>query len=238
VSFLSILENINSSISVKVEIPLLNTGFRMKDYWNQRFRREGKIWGGIPSSTAIYAKELFIRNKIKKILIPGVGYGRNAKYFVGEGFDVTGIEISEEALKLSFNCDFGIRYYRGSVLDMPFNTDLYDAIYCFNVLHLFLEDDRKLFIKKSYDQIIKNGLVFFTVFSEKESSFGKGREVEINTFESKPGRPIHYFTEQDLKDHFIHFNIIEAGIIEDFENHGEEGPHIHLIRYIFGKKLN
>jgi len=66
--------------------------------------------------------------------------------------------------------------------------------------------------------------------------FGKGREVENNTFESKPGRQVHYFGKEDLRDHFQDFSIVKNRIIEDPENHGEQGPHSHILRYIFARK--
>ena len=77
--------------------------------------------------------------------------------------------------------------------------------------------------------------MFFTVFSEKEESYGKGKQIEKNTFESKPGRPVHYFDEDDLKAHFKKMEILETGIMEDPEDHGE-GPHTHLLRYIYVRK--
>jgi ABC-type branched-subunit amino acid transport system substrate-binding protein len=87
--------------------------------------------------------------------------------------------------------------------------DKYDGIYCFNVLHLFCENDRKRFIKECANRAKRDGILFFTVFSEKEDSYGKGAETEKNTFESKPGRPVHYFTESDLKEHFKGMEILE-----------------------------
>ena len=127
------------------------------------------------------------------------------------------------------------RFYNASALDMSFLPDTFDAVYCFNVLHLFREKDRKLFIRPCVNKVKNNGLMFFTVFSEKESSYGKGKEVERNTFESKPGRPVHYFTDSDLKAHFKEMEILETGIMEDPENHGAEGPHTHRLRYIYVK---
>jgi hypothetical protein len=111
----------------------------------------------------------------------------------------------------------------------------YEAIYCFNVLHLFRQYDRQLFLQQCLSRIKKQGLMFFTVFSEKEESYGKGKEIEKNTFESKPGRPVHYFEEDDLKAHFKNMEILETGIMEDPENHGE-GPHTHILRYIYIRK--
>ena len=124
----------------------------------------------------------------------------------------------------------------GSVLDIPFYNEIYDAVFCYNLLHLLLEKQRISFIEKCYNQLRNTGFVFFSVFSEIEDSFGKGSKIEKNTFESKPYRPTHYFTEQDLLRHFHSFLVIETNIIEEKEIHGELGPHTHKLRYIFAQK--
>ncbi|MGD0795111.1 MAG: class I SAM-dependent methyltransferase [Dehalococcoidales bacterium] len=207
----------------------------MNEYWDKRFRAEGKIWGDIPSHTVEYALKLFHKANVKTILVPGSGYGRNTGPFSASGFNVTGIEISPAVYAMAREFDPFTRFFNASVLDMSFLPEKYDAIYCFNVLHLFREKDRKLFIDQCREKVKDNGLMFFTVFSEEEASCGQGKEVEKNTFESKPGRPVHYFTENDLKAHFIKMQILETGILEDPEDHGAEGPHTHRLRYILVK---
>jgi SAM-dependent methyltransferase len=202
-----------------------------KDYWDRRFEDEGKIWGELPSRTAQYALELFRSANVKSVLIPGSGYGRHTKFLSTHGFDVTGVEISSVACNLAREFDPLSRFYNASVLDMSFDTNRYDAIYCFNVLHLFRENDRYVFIQQCDNKLNKGGLMFFTVFSEKELSFRQGREVERNTFESRPGRPAHYFTEADLKAHFVKYHLVDMGIVEDPEDHGGK-PHTHTLRYI------
>jgi cyclopropane fatty-acyl-phospholipid synthase-like methyltransferase len=203
----------------------------MNEYWDTRYRAEGKIWGETPSRTAGQALELFRQNGAKKILVPGSGYGRNTKLFSESGFKVTGVEISLEACRIALSFDTETRVFNISVLDMSTLKDKFDGLYCFNVLHLFREEERKRFVRQCAARMKMNGLMFFTVFSEKEASYGKGGEVEKNTFESKPGRPVHYFTEADLQEHFKHMAIIAAGTTEDPEDHGE-GPHTHILRYI------
>jgi hypothetical protein len=79
------------------------------------------------------------------------------------------------------------------------------------------------------------GLAYFTVFSNKESTFGQGNETEPNTFESRPNRPVHYFTGDDLDRHFQDFKIIKIGTITDPEDHGGQA-HVHILRYIFVRK--
>ena len=208
----------------------------MQNYWNRRFLNEGRIWGNSPSSTALQAMELFRKEDLRKILIPGSGYGRHTEFFAAEGFTVHGIEVSDVAVGLSACPNSLVRYFRGSVLDMPFSDDLYDAVYCFNLLHLFRAAHRKAFIDQCAAQVRPGGVLFFAVFSEQEPTCGKGQKVEENTYESKPGRPTHYFTHEDLRDHFSAFDLLETGLTKDEENHGNEGPHIHLLRYIAARK--
>jgi SAM-dependent methyltransferase len=204
----------------------------MNEYWDKRFRAEGRIWSDEPSRTAVHALELFQNHSdIRKLLVPGSGYGRNTRLFAESGYDVTGIEISSEACAMARDFDPLTRLYNASVLDMSFITDSYNAVYCFNVLHLFREAERSLFLQQCRGKVRENGLLFFIVFSEQEPSFGKGQETEKNTFESKPGRPVHYFTEEDLQRHFSGMPVITMGLTEDPEDHGE-GPHIHILRYI------
>ncbi|MFX1566920.1 MAG: class I SAM-dependent methyltransferase [Promethearchaeota archaeon] len=206
------------------------------EYWNNRFSEKGKIWGIEPSKTAFYALKLFKKHEITTILIPGAGYGRHTKLFSKNNYQVTGIEISEEGLNIAREFDTKSNFILGSVLDMPFSSEIYDAIFCYNLLHLLLRNERVLFIDKCYRQLKNNGFAFFSVFSDKENSYGKGNLIEENTFESKPYRPTHYFSEQDLIEHFKSFTVIETDIIEENENHGDLGPHTHKLRYIFAKK--
>lgn len=208
----------------------------MQEYWDGRFDREGKIWGAAPSSTAVQAAEIFVRHGVRHVLVPGAGYGRNANFLHEAGFAVDGIEIAPAALWLAAADNPGVRYFRGSVLDMPFSGGIYDAVYCFNVLHLFRRAERLLFLGKCLKQLKNGGLLYFAVFSEREPSFGRGPEVELSTFESKPGRPVHYFTTEDLREHFPGGRVLAAGMAKDAEDHGEEGPHVHIVRYICWQK--
>ncbi len=120
----------------------------MKTFWEERFREEGRIWGDTPSRTAVYAIELFKKAGVRKVLVPGSGYGRNAEAVDRAGFEVTGIEISETAVSLARPGSPDVRYHNGSVLDMPFDHVVYDGIYCFNVLHLFRKNERAAFLQR------------------------------------------------------------------------------------------
>ena len=207
-----------------------------KEYWDKRFDEEGKIWGESPSKSAYYALKFFLKLDIGSILVPGSGYGRNTKLFSSSGFNVTGIEISETAYRLAKQFDPLSKFYNRSVLDMSFDAAKYGAIYCFNVLHLFCENERRLFLQECVGRLREQGLMFFTVFSDGEPSFRQGKEIERNTYESRLGRPTHYFTEDDLREHFRDFEIIEMGTVQDPEDHGGQ-PHTHILRYVLAQKV-
>jgi SAM-dependent methyltransferase len=207
----------------------------MSTFWEERFREEGKIWGNTPSRSVGPAIDLFREAGVHSVLVPGSGYGRNAEALARAGFEVTGIELSATAVALAHHSSPDIRYHQGSVLDMPFDDSVYDGIYCFNVLHLFRKKERMAFLQRCRDQLREGGLLFFVVFSDREPSYGTGRLVEENTFESKPGREVHYYSEDDLRSEFRDLEILETGIMEDPEEHGEEGRHTHILRYVVAR---
>jgi SAM-dependent methyltransferase len=206
-----------------------------KEYWDKRFQDEGYVWGKSPSRSAAMALDTFRHHGVKTVLVPGSGYGRNTKPFAEAGFTVTGVEISEVACQLAKDYDPGTRLFQGSVLDMSFDRQRYDAIYCFNVLHLLPEDARRTFIRECTGKLKENGLAFFTAFSDHDPSLGRGKQLARNTFESRPGRPAHYFSDEALRAYFADYETLEAGIMEDPEDHGG-GPHTHVLRYILARK--
>lgn len=115
----------------------------MTEFWEKSFIEKQTMWGFNPSESAVIAKDLFIENNIKDILIPGIGYGRNAKVFIDNGINVTGIEISKTAIDLAKQHGININIYHGSVGDMPFEDKLYEGIFSYALIHLLNERERK-----------------------------------------------------------------------------------------------
>jgi cyclopropane fatty-acyl-phospholipid synthase-like methyltransferase len=204
-----------------------------KAYWDAQFSKHHYIWGETPSKSAEVALSFFRKHKANKILIPGSGYGRNSKLFSTSGFDVTGIEISEAACILAREYDPATKVYTGSFLDDHFFEDPYEGIYCFNVLQLFLQADRTSFIHKSARMLTPHGVMFFTGISDQDESFGQGQEIEKNTFAVKPDKFLHFFSLDDLREHFQGFKILEEGSLEDQVTHTLYGLKSYAIRYIF-----
>lgn len=122
----------------------------MTEFWEEAFKEKQEMWGFEPAKSAILTKDFFIENKVKKVLIPGIGYGRNAQVFRDNGMTVTGIEISQTAIDLGqkhFGNDLTI--YHGSVTEMPFDNNLYDGIFCYGLIYLLSTSRPEIAIQKS-----------------------------------------------------------------------------------------
>ena len=134
-----------------------------REYWNERFVSERKIWGDKPSKSALIALNYFETRNIKSILVPGAGYGRNTKIFSDAGYKTIGVEISDIAIKFARDFDKKTIFIEKSMLDYESDNINYDAIYSYNILHLFLLPNRKKFLKNCYSLLKKKGFLFCVV---------------------------------------------------------------------------
>jgi 2-polyprenyl-3-methyl-5-hydroxy-6-metoxy-1,4-benzoquinol methylase len=177
-------------------------------YWETKYKK-GAIWKFEPSDSAILVAKLFHSISVKNILIPGIGYGRNAKPFVDKGISVIGIEISKPAIKLARDNSFTFPIHHGSVLDMPFDNDKYDGIFCYSLLHLFNKQERFQFLSSCYNQLNKNGYMFFVIVSTKDKSFGTGKKINKNRYKIENGLKVFFYDNNSIYKEFKHFGLIE-----------------------------
>lgn len=188
----------------------------MAEFWETSFRDKQEMWGWEPADSAIEASDFFRKNGLKNILIPGFGYGRNAKVFIDKGIQVTGIEISETAIDLA-NKEFGnsIKVFHGSVSSMPFDQQLYDGIFSYSLLHLLNAEERKKLIAACYNQLKPNGYMIFVSISKMDFRYGKGKEVGQDTFEMWPGLTLYFYDSDSIKADFGNFGLVGAEAINE-----------------------
>lgn len=188
----------------------------MAEFWESAFREKHEMWGDKPSDSAIHTSELFSKKGIKEVLIPGFGYGRNAKAFSDKGIDVSGIEISETAIALAKKqyAD-GIKIYHGSVADMPFDENLYDGIFCYALIHLLNAEDRLKLIRDCFNQLTVGGYMVFVAISKADSRYGSGKEVCKDTFETKHGVTLFFYDLDSVSAEFGNYGLFEAEEIDE-----------------------
>lgn len=178
----------------------------MGEFWEEAFRSKQRMWGEEPSGFALEACDLFRQNGFKKILIPGFGYGRNAKPFREAGLEVTGIEISETAIGFAKEwLGDGIKVYHGPVGDMPFDAEVYDGIFCHALLHLLDAAGRADFLAKCYAQLRPGGIMVFTAVTKNAGTYGKGERSGPDRYRTKDGVDLFFYDERSIQDEFGRF---------------------------------
>jgi len=188
----------------------------MTEFWETSFRDKQEMWGWEPADSAIRTLELLKKNGLIKILIPGFGYGRNAKIFTDDGFKVTGIEISETAIDLARK-HFGdsIKVHHGSVSSMPFDQELYDGIFSYALIHLLNEEERRKLIEDCYNQLNPKGYMVFVSISNMDFRYGQGKEISKDTFETWPGVTLFFYDSDSVKSEFGNYGLTDAEIINE-----------------------
>lgn len=208
----------------------------MIEFWDTKFKDEKTMWGFNPSDSAIITKDFFLANQVKDILIPGIGYGRNAKIFHDSGIQVTGIEISKYAIDMAKSeSGLDINIYHGSVTDMPFDDKLYDGIFCYALIHLLNKLERKRFIDCCFEQLKPNGYMIFTIVSKKASMFGNGRLLSKNRYEIMKGLNVFFYDSESVTHEFKDYGLIDFKDLDEPIKHMDNEPPLKCI-YVKCKK--
>ncbi len=206
----------------------------MPEFWETAFSTNRTMWGDTPVDNARTVLHLFQEHGIQTMLVPGFGYGRNAKVFYEQGISVTGIEISETAIaRAREHFDNSIVLHHGSVADMPFDNARFDGVYCYSLLHLLSPPDRSKLIDACYQQLKPGGLMVFVALSVNDNRYGAGEEIAPNTFLSPHGLPLYFYNEAAIDGEFGNYGILEAKEI----NEPKENPNERMWMVVCRKQV-
>ncbi|EJS67944.1 MULTISPECIES: class I SAM-dependent methyltransferase [Bacillus] len=200
------------------------------EFWESSFIEKQTMWGFEPTESAILTKDFFLEKSVKDILVPGIGYGRNAKVFIENGINVTGIEISKTAIDLAKQNGLeDVRMYHGSVNEMPFDNKLYDGIFSHALLHLLNEQEREKFIKDCYNQLKPGGYLIFTTVSKKAPMYGKGNQLDKDYYEIMEGVKMFFYDSESIKQDFNKYGLVQISEIDEPNKNVENKPSINFL---------
>lgn len=164
----------------------------------------------------------------------GCGTGNYAVYLAGKGFTVTGVDISETAIKYAkenakekkVECDFLQADVLGDLGKEVNKT--FDFAYDWELLHHIYPEDRNKYVENVQRIINQRGRYLSVCFNEKDTQFGssgKYRKTQLGTI-------LYFSSEDELRKLFsVYFKILE---IKTFEIKGKTVPHI--VTYTFMEK--
>ena len=132
----------------------------------------------------------------------GTGPATQANKLAEKGFDVTGVDISEDAILLAKKTYSNIEFQQDNIL----NTKLakkFDFILDRGCFHVIYEDNRQIYVQNVFNLLNDLGLLFLKCFSIKMPEIGFGP---------------HRISEQIIKDTFERYFVIEEIIDTEFKN--------------------
>jgi 2-polyprenyl-3-methyl-5-hydroxy-6-metoxy-1,4-benzoquinol methylase len=186
------------------------------EFWETAFEEKQEMWGFEPSKSAVWTKNFFLEKSVKNMLVPGIGYGRNAQIFRANGIEVTGIEISKTAIEMAekhYGTDMVIHH--GSVTDMPFDKYLYDGIFCYALIHLLDSNEREKLIRDCYNQLSADGYMIFTTISKEAATYGQGKFISKDRYEIFEGINMFFYDRESIKSEFGHAGLFEITEISE-----------------------
>ena len=169
----------------------------------------------IPDNDVYFLSDHFKKLGYTKILDLGVGLGRHSIFFAKNGFDVSGIDISDFAVerlqKISQENNLNIDVVRANMMDLPFADNLFDVVFSFNVIY---HTDTKGFqtVLSEIKRVLKpGGEFYFTMISKNSWTFSSPeaptRRIDENSIyidgkESEKDVPHFYVNLEDIKNLF------------------------------------
>jgi SAM-dependent methyltransferase len=187
--------------------------------WDKVYSNDSAFFGEEPSDFAQKCYGDFKRYDVKRLLELGCGQGRDSIFFASKCLDVYAVDSSKVAID---NINQKIRGKNISLhlsqievrQALPFDSSHFDAVYSHMFYNMrFIDEELKFLFKESSRVLKNNGLLYFSVRSDKDVLYNKGKKIDSNIYEIN-GFQIRFFTKPQIKSVLSnHFEIkkIEEG---------------------------
>ncbi|MEM3112652.1 MAG: class I SAM-dependent methyltransferase [Candidatus Anstonellales archaeon] len=174
-----------------------------------------------------------------KVLDVGCGEGFYAIYLASRGFEVVGIDLSENAIRLAnenaAKQGVKIRFIPMDISDLDKLTERFDFVFEWALLHHIMPEKRQRYIENIKMLLNKGGKYLSVCFNDQNPDFGmKGRKLRIVPEGQKmpAGTKLYYSSFEEMKQLFEpHFYIIESRLIQM-----TAGKKEHIGNYFFMEK--
>jgi SAM-dependent methyltransferase len=198
-----------------------------QDYWDARFRERGRLWGDEPSlagrRAAAFCRSMRIAleppGQPLRVLLPGCGYGRNARCLAEDDTQVVAVDSSPAALALTVPHPH-VTYVRADATALPFRTAAFDAVIALHLFHLLDVEERRRACREWRRLCRRGAMLAVSVFAVEDADWGRGDCVEPDTWQREDGKRTHFFTEEALREAFSAFQITEVDRCNETDSSG------------------
>jgi len=168
-----------------------------------------------PDRIVVDLISILARRRAQSVLDLGCGAGRHVMYLAESGFKTHGADLSDRGLKLTKkrlkSRKIDAEIIKCDMNSLPYIQSCFDAVVCVQTIyHQTLKGIQKT-VSEIHRILKKGGLLLANFHSKRSSKYGKGIEVEENTFmqENGPEKGVlhHFFDENELRALLGHFRV-------------------------------
>ncbi len=179
--------------------------------WDKEYSQKGSLWHG-PAHLDFELPEK------ARVLEVGCGNGKTLSALLNSKCKITAIDSSKRAVELcremaelSGRRDAEILV--ADACELPFSDSSFELVLAFHILEHLLEEDRAKAVSEIRRVLLPGCSVLVRVFSTGDMRFGKGKEIEKNTFMRGNKLVYHYFSEGELGELFSDFKKKESQLL-------------------------
>lgn len=148
----------------------------------------------------------------------GCGSGRHLKLLRDFGIkNIIGIDNSENALKLPYSKEFKNLILADNKA-IPLQSESLDIAVAWGSLHYNHKNELPIMIDEIYRILKKNGRLFATLRSSRDTMLRNGTLLENNVWQTSltdiSGAIVSFFDEKELAPYFRQFKTMQYGLIE------------------------
>jgi SAM-dependent methyltransferase len=193
----------------------------MNEIWDKVYSNDLAFFGEEPSNFSQMCYRDFKKHHVNKLLELRCGQGRDTLFFVSHDLDVYAIDSSKvaiESLKQIIgeeNITIKLRQFDASQ-GIPFDKKYFDAVYSHMFYNMrFTDVELSLLFIESNRVLKNNGMLYFSVRSDKDAQYNTGKKMDTNIYEIN-GFQIRFFTKSQIK-FFLSDQFEIKNVVEDYE---------------------
>ena len=206
-----------------------------QEEWNQFYHSTRAVNQWIPHVDVVKFCSRFLRARVgpsewvsksplNKVLDLGCGSGRHVVYFAEQGFDVSGIDLSEEGVEMTNQWlkEKGLlgKAVAASADKLPFAENEFEVVISFGVLDHVMKD----LALRAFDEVRRvlkpGGLFHINLRSPESYDYGLGEMLEPGTYILTNGpekdMPQHFWSEEEIQDALGDFEVLGWELYTNF----------------------